>query len=796
MIVRTLLYTPTCRRPLPCGRGSRSAFCRFIVISLSAILVASRGSSVFAQEKVTYQDHVLPIFRSACLSCHNPEKKKAGLDLASFAGVLAGSSGGKVVETGDPDGSTLYRVMMQTDEPKMPPKGGKLPDKDLATIKAWIAGGLLETSGSAAVASNRAKVDLSVSTAALGKPDGPPPMPGELPRETLAHTARPGAPSALAASPWAPLVALGGQRQILLYEPSERKLLGILPFPEGSPFVLRFSRNGKLLLAAGGEGARKGKAVLFDVASGKRMTDVGDEVDSVIAADLSADQSRVALGGTDKVVKIFSTSSGALLAKIRKHTDWITAIAYSPDNVLLATGDRAGNLYVWEAGSGNLFYTLDGHKGAITSLRFRTDSNVLASASEDGTFKLWDMGGGGQIKSVNAHGPGVASIDFAADGRLTTCGRDKLVKFWAPDGNGKGESQPFDDIALQVAFTSDAKSVVAGGWSGQVRVIAVQDGKSAGTLDLNPPPLPDRLASAGQALDALQSQTQSADAELRQRQQEAQAAAAALTLARQKADAAVAEMSRAKAQVNDLKLAVAFNAIYRARTEVESLEPRVAAAKQALAAVQGQASANLKEIQALDKQMSDGPSQIEKLQQAVTAATQQVASARAAEERVAKQLAERQPAAVRAGETAKQLAEVAAKSPDDRALAQAAEQATAASRTLDGAVAEAKEGAKSAASQSEAAAKALAGEQSSLAQVQAGLAAAPAMRKKLQEQADKLAAESAKARADVEGSTANLAKAQQALKDSQSQYDAMKQSLQAPASPAASASPAAVSAKQ
>src|SRR5688500_12062787 len=85
------------------------------------------GSSALAQDKTTYLDHVLPVFKNSCLNCHNPDKKKAGLDLSSYTAALAGSDGGKTLEPGDPDGSLLFRLVTHGAEPKMPPKAAKLP---------------------------------------------------------------------------------------------------------------------------------------------------------------------------------------------------------------------------------------------------------------------------------------------------------------------------------------------------------------------------------------------------------------------------------------------------------------------------------------------------------------------------------------------------------------------------------------------------------------------------------------------------------------------------------------------
>ena len=57
---------------------------------------------------------------------------------------------------------------------------------------------------------------------------------------------------ALATSPWAPVAAVAGQKQVLLFNMETFEVLGALPFPEGVAQVLRFSRNGSLLLAGGG----------------------------------------------------------------------------------------------------------------------------------------------------------------------------------------------------------------------------------------------------------------------------------------------------------------------------------------------------------------------------------------------------------------------------------------------------------------------------------------------------------------------------------------------------------------
>src|SRR5205085_11330570 len=87
--------------------------------------------SAWSQEKITYQDHVLPLIENNCGKCHNPDKKKADLDLTTYSGVMKGSGSGQVVVSGNLEGSKLWRAITQVEEPTMPPNKPKLPDKEL-----------------------------------------------------------------------------------------------------------------------------------------------------------------------------------------------------------------------------------------------------------------------------------------------------------------------------------------------------------------------------------------------------------------------------------------------------------------------------------------------------------------------------------------------------------------------------------------------------------------------------------------------------------------------------------------
>src|SRR5258707_1025699 len=80
---------------------------------------------------------------------------------------------------------------------------------------------------------------------------GNPAMRENLPPEPFVPQAKRSAVVAMASSPWAPLVAVAGHKQVLLYRTTDHHLVGVLPFAEGLIYVLKFSRDGDLLLAGG-----------------------------------------------------------------------------------------------------------------------------------------------------------------------------------------------------------------------------------------------------------------------------------------------------------------------------------------------------------------------------------------------------------------------------------------------------------------------------------------------------------------------------------------------------------------
>jgi WD40 repeat protein len=285
--------------------------------------------------------------------------------------------------------------------------------------------------------------------------------------------------TALAVNPARPLSAVSGHKQILLHDLAGRKLIGALSFPEGDVFALRFSSDARILLAAGGTGAESGKVILFDTGDWRRIGTFGDELDVILAADLSPDGSSIVLGGPSRVVKVLDRPRGSVLHTLRKPTEWVTAASFSPDGLLVAAGDRFGGLFLWEARSGKEFASLRGHPRAITAIAWLAGKDAMLTAGEDGRIEVWDLHSGKALAGWDAHAGGVLSLDVGRAGRIASSGRDRHIKIWESDGRPVGDLGSASAETTRVAWTADGRGVVSGDLSGELRIWSRDDASYA-----------------------------------------------------------------------------------------------------------------------------------------------------------------------------------------------------------------------------------------------------------------------------------------------------------------------------
>ena len=170
----------------------------------------------------------------------------------------------------------------------MPPRQDKLAAAKLDLLSKWIEQGAPENAGS--------KVAVKAESArrrrcrGSGKPEGPIVMPVGLFKQPVQYTERPGQLTALAASPWAPLVAVAGQKQIVLYQYRRwRPWSAFCRFPRACPMSCGSAATAACCWPAAAAAGIRAVSCFYDVNTGKRIAKIGDELDAVLAADINAD---------------------------------------------------------------------------------------------------------------------------------------------------------------------------------------------------------------------------------------------------------------------------------------------------------------------------------------------------------------------------------------------------------------------------------------------------------------------------------------------------------------------------
>jgi len=91
---------------------------------------------------VDFDREIRPLLREHCIECHGANKQKGELRLDAKPYALKGGHDGPVLMAGVVAKSPLFqRIISTDDDERMPPKGERLSEEQVATVKAWIESG-------------------------------------------------------------------------------------------------------------------------------------------------------------------------------------------------------------------------------------------------------------------------------------------------------------------------------------------------------------------------------------------------------------------------------------------------------------------------------------------------------------------------------------------------------------------------------------------------------------------------------------------------------------------------------
>src|SRR5688572_20641231 len=82
----------------------------------------------------------IEVLRANCVSCHGQAMQMSSLRLDSRDGLVKGGAKGPAIVSGNSAQSRLIQMVTHAAQPSMPP-GRKLPDAEIAALRAWIDAG-------------------------------------------------------------------------------------------------------------------------------------------------------------------------------------------------------------------------------------------------------------------------------------------------------------------------------------------------------------------------------------------------------------------------------------------------------------------------------------------------------------------------------------------------------------------------------------------------------------------------------------------------------------------------------
>ena len=245
-----------------------------------------------------------------------------------------------------------------------------------------------------------------------------------------------------------------------------------LEFP-GTIFCVTTSDDDQYLAAAGVDG----QIIVWNSNTGDIVHSLQTEgsVSSVRSIAFTPDNSMLATGQSDRVIRLWSMETGQEQSQLLGHEETVSGLAFSADGFRLISTSWDRTMRVWDhAGPGQIEYItrLRGHSGNVISVRFSPDGSLLASSSADGTVRLWDPELGTELAALRGHKGAVFALAFSPDGnRIASGSHDRTIRIWnSTTGQEEFALEESGGHLWSVAFSPDGKLLASAGNDAVIRI--------------------------------------------------------------------------------------------------------------------------------------------------------------------------------------------------------------------------------------------------------------------------------------------------------------------------------------
>ncbi|HMQ16590.1 MAG TPA: WD40 repeat domain-containing protein, partial [Phycisphaerae bacterium] len=191
-----------------------------------------------------------------------------------------------------------------------------------------------------------------------------------------------------------------------------------------------------------------------------------------VSVDASPDGRHVAIGSSDRLVRVWGIESGECVATMAGHLDQVRGVAFAPDGTHLITAAWDGRLCAWELPSGALRFTTEAQPPdgrLIQSLDYAPDGRHVAFSSSL-WVELWDARASQRLRRLLGHTARAGPLCFSPDSQRVACAthEDGVVRIWDLRG-GRARRELGANVGRgAAAWSSDGRWIAAYGEHGRL----------------------------------------------------------------------------------------------------------------------------------------------------------------------------------------------------------------------------------------------------------------------------------------------------------------------------------------
>ncbi|MBC7566796.1 MAG: WD40 repeat domain-containing protein [Pedobacter sp.] len=221
---------------------------------------------------------------------------------------------------------------------------------------------------------------------------------------------------------------------ITVFDTVENVIRATLSFHKKAVFDLKTIAHKQELISTGEDG-NVGVWSLKDYSLLYNFNVINDTL-RVIA--VSNDETEVALGCKDGVIRIYSSSDFAFQRQLTGHKMPVTSLQYAPMGTFLVSGSRDAQLKFWNLPGYELQNQVGAHMFSIYGIAFHPSAPYFATCSQDKSIKLWSAEDLKLYKILSlekqteGHFHSINKLIWSKDGRyLISTGDDRQVMIWS-----------------------------------------------------------------------------------------------------------------------------------------------------------------------------------------------------------------------------------------------------------------------------------------------------------------------------------------------------------------------------